>query len=172
MERILEMVRSSGRKSPLLEMDSPIRRRAAEGIARLKIDYRGGLESLVGLGIGLTPSCDDLLGGMAAWMYLTGQAPAFLEELRRFLKEKGEVCTTAVSRNLLADVACGIVNDGIYELICRIVSDGSSDQRCGLAGEGSSLERLTKRVMDYGSTSGMETCLGIVLGYHLGRNGE
>lgn len=160
METVLRIIKSKGKGSPLLEQDSMIRKKAAIGMERLKKDYVEGLRSLVGLGIGLTPSCDDLLGGMAAWMYLTGKETEFLTALRSFLREYGAVYTTAVSSNLLYDIACGVINHGIYELICAIIGDGKD------------LERLTGRVMDYGSTSGMETCLGIVMGYHFEKDGE
>lgn len=160
MKRVLEYIKSSGKISPLLDGDSVIAKKAATGIKMLKTDYMNGLKSLIGLGIGLTPSCDDMLGGMAAWMYLTGKEPEFLSALCSFLNVYGAVYTTAVSRNLLRDITSGIINDEIYNLICAI------------AGDGRDLEFLTRCVMDYGSTSGIETGLGIVMGYQFRKDGE
>lgn len=180
--RVLELVKSSGKASPLLDQASPVGRRAAAGIERLKQDYMDGLSSLVGLGIGLTPSCDDLLGGMAAWMYLTGQEPAYLEVFGRFLKERGSVYTTAVSRNLLTDTVSGIINEEIYELVCAIAGEKIGRQNGEQADRDVTehrkqtvdevLIRLTGQVLNYGSTSGAETCLGIVLGCCFRKNGE
>ncbi len=144
----------NAKKSPFFE-DGFFKSKAQKGFNTLKKDIIKGLDMLLGLGIGLTPSCDDIIGGMAAYFHLSGKGDVFNCKLKQFLAEKGEYVTTCVSKNLLEDVSCGYINQTLYNLIYAIMC--KSDD----------IEKHTIEMINYGSTSGTETCLGILNAYKL-----
>ena len=65
-----------------------------------------------------------------------------------------------LSKNLLTDVAKGYINGSLYNLICAVANDEKSIEKCALD------------MIDYGSTSGTETCYGVILGYILSSKKE
>ena len=112
------------------------------------------------MGAGLTPSCDDIISGISAYFYLNGIGERFNALLAKYLYENGDFATTAVSKNLLTDVAKGYINGSLYNLICAVANDEKSIEKCALD------------MIDYGSTSGTETCYGVILGYLLSSKKE
>ena len=112
------------------------------------------------MGAGLTPSCDDIFSGISAYFYLNGIGERFNAILAEYLVKNGDVVTTSVSKNLLLDVAKGYINSTLYNVICAVAYDEKAVEKCALD------------MMDYGSTSGTETCYGVILGYLLSRKKE
>lgn len=120
---------------------------------------KGKLRGVIGLGSGLTPSSDDMVCGMAAWLYMypCGKKlwAAFFHALKTFLYEEGKKRTTLVSRTLLSHAASGILSDPLYELVSELLC--GTDQGC--------IVKAARQMLKYGSGSGTETCLGIIAGY-------
>ena len=143
-----------GRKSPVFE-DKILSEKVKYGFELLKENPLSGFSALIGLGAGLTPSCDDIISGISAYFYLNGIGERFNGILAKYLYENGDFSTAAVSKNLLTDVANGYINSSLYNLICAVANDEKSIEKCALD------------MIDYGSTSGTETCYGVILGYIL-----
>lgn len=148
-----------GRKSPVFE-DKILSKKVKYGFELLKANPMSGFSALIGLGAGLTPSCDDIISGISAYFYLNGIGERFNALLAKYLYENGDTVTTAVSKNLLTDVADGYINGSLYNLICAVANDEKSIEKCALD------------MIDYGSTSGTETCYGVILGYLLSSKKE
>ncbi len=147
-----DVLKRSRKKSPVFE-NGILKERVKRGFEILKDDLVGGFESLIGLGIGLTPSCDDMLSGMSALFHLTDTGQVFNRALAEFLQDKGDLVTTLVSKSLLADVACGHINETLYSVI-RSIIEGKDD-----------IEKNALELIEVGSSSGSETCEGILMGY-------
>ena len=148
-----------GRKSPVFE-NKILSEKVKYGFELLKANPMSGFSALIGLGAGLTPSCDDIISGISAYFYLNGIGERFNALLAKYLYENGDTVTTAVSKNLLTDVADGYINGSLYNLICAVANDEKSIEKCALD------------MIDYGSTSGTETCYGVILGYILSSKKE
>ena len=148
-----------GRKSPVFE-NKILSEKVKYGFELLKANPMSGFSALIGLGAGLTPSCDDIISGISAYFYLNGIGERFNALLAKYLYENGDTVTTAVSKNLLTDVAKGYINGSLYNLICAVANDEKSIEKCALD------------MIDYGSTSGTETCYGVILGYILSSKKE
>ena len=148
-----------GRKSPVFE-NKILSEKVKCGFELLKANPMSGFSALIGLGAGLTPSCDDIISGISAYFYLNGIGERFNALLAKYLYENGDFATTAVSKNLLTDVAKGYINGSLYNLICAVANDEKSIEKCALD------------MIDYGSTSGTETCYGVILGYLLSSKKE
>lgn len=148
-----DILKRNCKKSPIFE-NGIIKEKAEKGFKILKTDLVAGFESLIGLGIGLTPSCDDMLAGMSAWFHLTDTGHEFNKALAEFLDKKGDLVTTTVSKNLLLDSAKGHINEIVYNVINSILTNKGD------------IEKYTLQLIGYGSSSGTETCAGILNGYN------
>ena len=65
-----------GRKSPVFE-DKILSEKVKYGFELLKENPLSGFSALIGLGAGLTPSCDDIISGISAYFYLNGIGERF-----------------------------------------------------------------------------------------------
>ena len=123
------------------------------------IAIREGLMNTVGMGIGLTPSADDLICGLAAaaWLYWPEKnKQLFLNLLRGFCQEQGQNRTTLVSCQQLLLTAQGILSDPVFDL-ANALSLGRVDV----------MDSLTEEVIGYGSSSGTELCMGFLAGLRM-----
>jgi len=107
------------------------------------------VKSLLGLGIGLTPSADDVLCGMTYTLLhgarkLTAADVEFVNAVRCYAPER----TNLISAAILKAVADG----GRFEMIDNVLR--------GLTGAG---EAGTQRLLTIGSSSGSEMLLGITI---------
>jgi hypothetical protein len=146
--------------------DAPeFRRRAEPALAALAAAITAGddtatrahCEALLGLGIGLTPSGDDILCGVAAGLFLGGAAGnehRFSPALRRLLRDAGR--TTDVSARALRLCADGEICDGIYEAARAILLGGAAET-----------ERALRALLAVGHSSGAELARGLCLGLRL-----
>jgi hypothetical protein len=127
------------------------------GTDQPKIDW--GVRGLVGLGPGLTPSGDDLLGGMMIALMATagGRAPAANCLRRSILRHAGDG-TTLISAALLAEAAAGAGSDGVHRLLGSLLQARDTPSPLGHALD----------VAAVGHTSGWDCLAGLVLGIHLG----
>ena len=126
----------------------------------LKSDGRAlqqGVEGLIGLGSGLTPSGDDLLlgfiGGLGAISKrLNGpEMESILEAIRDHLYENRHR-TTFISTNLLAFACAGRVADPILNVIRSLLFE-----------ETASMVERVEVLLQQGDSSGSEVLLGILL---------
>ncbi len=112
---------------------------------------------LLGLGIGLTPSGDDILCGIAAGLFLGGAAGGgnhFLPVLRELLRDGAR--TTDVSARSLRLCADGEINDIVCETARAILLEG-----------GAAARRALSVLLAQGGTSGAETAQGLCAGLQI-----
>ncbi len=154
-----DILKRNHKKSPVFE-DGIVKEKIKRGFDILKSDLSGGFTALIGLGIGLTPSCDDILAGMSALFHLTNSGHRFNSALADFLQNRGDLVTTAVSKNLLTDSAHGHINETVYNVVYSILKNKND------------IEKYTLQLIEVGSSSGSETCAGILKGYYFLRDKE
>lgn len=154
-----DVVKKYQNKSPLFNKGI-IKNKADEGFKKLNVSLYDGFKSLIGLGIGLTPSCDDVISGICAYFYLCNIKSDFNKYLIDYLDKYGDDATTLVSKNLLCDVTKGYINSSLYNVIYAILNEKNN------------IEKYTLDLIDYGSSSGLETCMGILKGYKMTNNKE
>jgi len=140
---------------------------AATAISRLieaiKCNHCENMEAavlcLLGLGHGLTPSGDDMLGGLMATLVLVGQGTGFpsapIEHLRRCIRENAPKRTTTLSSHLLRYACEGMVCDLFFALIVALALGRAE------------VKRRAKAALKWGGSSGEDTTLGICLGFRL-----
>ena len=115
------------------------------------------LEILIGLGTGLTPSCDDFLVGYLAGLWCTVQGRS---ERIQFVSDLGKEViqlssrTNDISRTYLYHAICGQVSSLLLSLAKSICQEGNSDDLIGIA----------EAAMRVGHTSGMAAVAGLLLG--------
>ena len=151
--------RLSERMNPLLEGALPMVRRLAGAIARGSVrEVTDAAVDLIGLGDGLTPSCDDMLVGMAGFFhgmtFLSGHgetARDIISRLGEAIEKRGNR-TTPVSRHFLSEAAGGRFTERVKALLDGIFS--ADEKR---------VEWAARRVLEYGATSGVDLVFGIVL---------
>lgn len=108
----------------------------------------------VGSGPGLTPSGDDVLVGMLAVLSSVAAGPegARLTARLRAALAPALSSTTDVSRHLLTQAARGLTARALHDLAGALV-EGATE---------AVLRDLLQEVLDSGSTSGGDACLGLV----------
>jgi hypothetical protein len=127
--------------------------------ATRQLDLAGtaAAERLIGLGSGLTPSGDDLLAGYLAGLWCTARKQ---EDRTPFLSELGKriidlsIRTNDISRTYLFHAAYGQVSSRITALAQAISRGEKTDY----------LLETIEHAMQTGSTSGMDTVTGLLLG--------
>ena len=124
--------------------------RLRDGLARNDVEaVPVEVKSLLGLGIGLTPSADDVLCGMTYTLLhgarkLTAADVEFVNAVRRYAPKR----TNLISAAILKAVADG----GRFEMMDNVLR--------GLTGAG---EDGAQRLLTIGSSSGSEMLLGITI---------
>lgn len=109
------------------------------------------LSSLIGLGIGLTPSADDFLVGFLSVLYYY-QSPE-LAKIDKLTGEKNYSRTTPVSAVALRAALRGSFNEKIVNLYLSL--DKGRDQ----------LTKALDKMRTTGSTSGLDMLSGIIFGF-------
>lgn len=111
---------------------------------------------LVGLGVGLTPSGDDLLSGLMLASVLgskNGVVPAEIPSMLSGIPTMAEGMTSVLSLEFLKQAAEGRANE---KLRCLVEEIYTGDER--------SVEERTREVVRMGETSGTDTVVGLLLG--------
>ena len=128
--------------------------------AREPEQAKAAAEPLIGLGPGLTPSCDDMLVGNCAFLHALSfsdshrkSSLALLSALGKAIEKQSEK-TTPISRHFLKAAVRGRFIERVKDLIHSIFS-----------ADGIRVENAVERVLDYGATSGSDLIFGIVLGF-------
>ncbi len=143
---------------PLPEDATVLRRIAGllEAVDGTPPGVEAALLDCIGLGIGLTPSADDMVCGIAAaaWLYWPRAVrEQFLGTLEAFCRNQGSMRTPWISCQQLLLTARGQLSDPVYQL-AEALSRNQSWQ----------IRDLAASVMDYGSSSGTELCMGFLAG--------
>ncbi len=147
-------------ETPLSQMAMPNLRLLAQAgwqqnIAGIEEATRG----LAGLGPGLTPSGDDVLGGFAAVMaLLSTQLSADFKSRRHIALKIAEVAiprTTKLSGILLEFASLGEVSEQLGTLLLTLMLP---------AEEFETVLKAADRVLAFGASSGGDTLLGMLLG--------
>ena len=147
-------------ETPLIRMALPMLRILTEATWQQNIEQlQTATRGLAGLGPGLTPSGDDVLGGFIAALTLLSEHISSDTASRKHLAETIVYMaigrTTKFSATLLAHAARGEVAEHLGELIIALSSD--DNQR---------LLQAASRLLSFGATSGGDTLLGVLLGIH------
>lgn len=123
-----------------------------------EVEGRQAAQRLIGLGEGLTPSCDDLLVGLVGFLYGVQCDPSLEAYARRTVAWLGEVMesaagrTTPVAAHFLSAAGRGRFTERVKELLDAI-----------FAADEKRVERASERVLEYGATSGVDLICGIAL---------
>ena len=124
--------------------------RLMDGLARNDVEaVPAEVKRLLGLGIGLTPSADDVLCGMAYTLLhgarkLTAADMEFVNAVRRYAPERTNLISAAILK--------AVTDGGRFEMMDNVLR--------GLTGAG---EDGTQRLLTIGSSSGSEMLLGITI---------
>jgi len=145
------------KESPIFQQASKSMSTILDCTRRFELSEPSGINGLIGLGMGLTPSGDDLLVG-----YLAGLWCAARRESKRlyFLSTFCEAVlklsdrTNDISRTYLYHATRGHVSSRLVDLASAICS-GADIQR---------VRAYSEVAMQVGHTSGMETVTGLLFG--------
>jgi uncharacterized protein DUF2877 len=119
---------------------------------------------LAGLGIGLTPSADDLLSGMMVCLALgarNGIRGVEPDEVAATIIDAAKGRTSELSFEFLREAAFGRTNEKIAKLVESIYTEGASEVR-----------RSTVGVISMGETSGTDSIVGVLIGVDLALKGR
>ncbi|AWI09695.1 DUF2877 domain-containing protein [Ereboglobus luteus] len=157
-----EIIQRHGRECDFPELQRRITPAIAalrEGILRNDAAaIRAQCEALLGLGVGLTPSGDDILCGVTAGLFLGGVTEnenQFVPVLRELLPTAGERTTDISVRSLRLCVVgeiSGVVFDAARAIMC---------------GEAREVDLAISALLEVGGTSGTEMARGLCLGIQL-----
>ena len=117
--------------------------------------HEGSIQ-LVGLGIGLTPSGDDILAGLFAALIITSKAAYgnwLLETLEKLLPQI-EGLTNDISINYFKGVSQGYFPERVSNLISAMITSKSF----------AAVQPALQDMLNWGHTSGYEITLGMVIG--------
>lgn len=110
------------------------------------------LRYLIGRGAGLTPSGDDILTGFLLGVWTCGHShTTFRETFNRLIAEEGSMLTTQISLEYLYYAGQGQFGSHLHDL-AQALFTGTAVQ----------VRAATKKVLDVGSTSGLDTLIGLI----------
>jgi hypothetical protein len=128
-----------------------------ESTRRYNLNDTHAVGKLIGLGAGLTPSCDDFLVGYLAGLWSTVQGGRDREQ---FIKNLGKevlrlsLYTNDISRTYLYHATCGQVSSLLVTLVESICRGENSENLIDIA----------EAAMQVGHMSGMASVCGLLLG--------
>lgn len=113
-------------------------------------DIENEIVAMIGLGIGLTPSGDDYLAGLSAFLFLDGHPACKYRHLFISALRKGERKTTPLSAITLHETISQRYREVIYRFINQIVS-----------GDLSNIQQAINNIKKIGSSSGCDMLCGM-----------
>lgn len=118
-----------------------------------------GANGLSGLGVGLTPSGDDLLTGLTGALILLGEASPREKDytlLVPYIVDAAQGKTNLIALNYLIQAQCGQVSTALANFISSISATTSY-----------TVEDALRNLFSFGATSGSELALGAYIGLSL-----
>ncbi len=153
-----DLVHQTAKRQPIwIQQIGRSTRNLFKATARCDLEATGVMESLIGLGPGLTPSGDDLVTGYLIGLWCTTKGK---KERLEFLAALGKAviqlskCTTDISRTYLFHATCGQASSKLIDLAIAI---------CAGADNNHVLESA-RAAMRAGHTSGMDAVTGLLFG--------
>ena len=127
-------------------------------LSRNLVDLPVPVSGLIGLGPGLTPSCDDMLMGLMSSLFIVAETlnggVHYIKEVNRaVIASFGDGQTTLLSQRLLEHAARGETSELAYNMIEAILN-----------GTGEQIREATIELLALGHFSGKDILLGILLG--------
>lgn len=123
-------------------------------------DVRISVNSLIGLGPGLTPSCDDMLMGFMNSLLLVTEALSgdvyYAREVNQTIVSLVNGQTTLLSQKLLEQAALGEAPELTHNVV-EVIAAGTEEQ----------VKKATFKLLTVGHSSGTDTLLGILLGFQV-----
>lgn len=116
-------------------------------------EVRKAVIELMGLGIGLTPSGDDILTGLMGFLYHSPGTEAATCLLAKAIVEAPEGLTNPISRSYLIHATRGELSERLIHFVGTLIG-----------GSPEGVHTTLRALMRWGHTSGAETALGVVLG--------
>lgn len=118
-------------------------------------------QPILGLGPGLTPSCDDFLAGLILSLNLgaqillrnEGHSLGFFRKVSAEILSMAKNKTTIYSLSFLKEASLGEGPKPVVDLICSVISE-SADQ----------VAKVSKTLISMGGTSGADIAIGICYG--------
>jgi len=118
---------------------------------------------LIGLGPGLTPSCDDTLTGFISSLLLVTETLSgdtyYAREVGQTITSVADGQTTLLSQKLLEHATLGEPPELTHNVI-EAIAAGTEEQ----------VRKVTFKLLAVGHSSGADTLLGILLGFHVAMN--
>lgn len=140
--------------SKLLPWKDQILRFTAAALAAKPEEAAVNGEPLIGLGWGLTPTCDDYMAGLLAALWAgKGYPREKLLALGEGLWARSAGRTTAVSAEFFRWAARGYFSRGILDLLACVLKDDAAG-----------LPEAMRRLLSVGHSSGCDTLMGITCG--------
>ena len=116
---------------------------------------------LVGLGVGLTPSGDDLLVGLLAGLEATGHP--MRDEVAAAVTSDVDERTTAAGASALRQAADGAYSERLHDVLASLAR-AAGDREGGPTRDGrDGLARAVVGALAFGETSGSDTLAGVLL---------
>ncbi len=110
-------------------------------------------DMIIGKGLGLTPSGDDILVGLLAILQTTGQNKKLVEKIKNSIENKGKARTTDISYEYL--------HYAVQDKFSKAVKETCIDL---IMGDKYKVLNSATRLINMGHTSGVDTLRGILLG--------
>ena len=132
-------------------------------LARNLGDVDTSVSGLIGLGPGLTPSCDDMLMGfMSSLLFVTealGGDSDYAREVNQTIISFVDGHTTLLSQRLLEYAARGEAPELVSNLV-EAIATGTEEQ----------VKKDASKLLAVGHSSGTDTLLGVLLGFGVAVN--
>ncbi|WP_313758179.1 DUF2877 domain-containing protein [Tissierella sp.] len=110
-------------------------------------------DKIIGKGLGLTPSGDDVLVGLLAILQATGKNKGLVEKIKNSIKNNGRTKTTDISYEYLDYAVQGKFSKVVKETCIDLI-----------IGDKYKILNSAMKLIHIGHTSGMDTLKGILLG--------
>lgn len=139
---------------------SPLKMLVKAVLAKNLNDVCRSAKGLIGLGLGLTPSCDDMLAGFMSSLLVATEALGgnvdYAKEVSQVIASSTQGQTTLLSQKLLEGAALGEVPELIHNVV-EAISIGTEEE----------VREVTHNLLAMGHFSGADTLLGILLGFYM-----
>lgn len=149
------IVKETGSKHSLyqfLEEVHPFKEAVDRLCCEDQLQQKAGLDFLLGRGLGLTPSGDDMIVGHLAARRLLNQESSILTNLLLTELSSEHAVTTDISKHYLLCALSGRFSEPVLKLIEALTTNSSEKE----------IEEIVKMVISVGHTSGVDLLAGLI----------